>query len=243
MSNDITTCVSAILMNLDPDEASDNENNEPGDELTLQDVVNSMWNRMHPGITRDELSRQVCLERAIKNSPEFYEARISWRKITFGRKFPIYCRGKINDEYVVYRIYIHAALDNNLSGPHLISIEDHEPFWVHSLTALRKKFFKFEDFVSFERSSFITIHNGVSDLIAVRIKMIRQNILLPTNIIPSRVYTSRTHYYMYTNHTVEKVNTHNLSPRSEQQIKRMMFNIKQIYFRDGVEIPSFLQLN
>ena len=73
--------------------------------------------------------------------------------------------------------------------------------------------------------------------------MIRQNIQLPTHIIPSRVYTSNSHYYMYHNHTVEKINTDKLSPRSEQQIKRMMFNIKQIYYRDGVELPSFLQLN
>jgi hypothetical protein len=201
----------------------------------MDGIFQKMWHDKYGPITREELSRQLCANKAIKNDTELYEEYIGWRKITLGDHFEVYCRGKINDVYHVFKINIYAAITNNLSGPHLLSIEGGEPFWVHSLTAMRKKFLNFEDYVSFERSSFLTFE--CLTLTPVRIKMLRQNIDLPTDQIPDKIYTQPDKYYFYSAQDIKKPSTE-LSPRSVNQINRLLFSIKQVYFRDGVELPN-----
>ena len=151
-----------------------------------------------------------------------YEEWLSWRVIDLKDHYPVYCRGLVNGEYVVYRINIFGGVKSNLSGPHYVQIEDNEPFWVHSLTALRKKFLKFEDFVSFERSSFITFE--FNTLTAVRIKMIRQIIKVDLLTPDEMIYITPDKMYTY-NCTTPNPYSKALSPRSEQQIERLIFNI------------------
>lgn len=218
-------------------EISDDDESLDIDTGFVMDVMNRSWDQYYPNISRDRLSREVCLQKAIKNDTQFYNEEIKNHLITFGDDYPVYCRGKINDEYFVYRVVIHAALTNNLSGPHYVSIEDQSPFWVHSLTALRKKFLGFTDFVSFERSSFITWFT-TEDLTPVRLKMIRQNIKVKMDILPTLIFTSPSHSYSYSNNHIHRQNSNTLSPRSQLQIKRMLFNIKQIHHRDGVYLPK-----
>lgn len=242
ISNDTTSYDSKILIN--PNHNQDEIHEE---ELEFEDpdyvqwLLDKMWTDKYGDITRDELSRQLCLQKAIKNDPDFYSENVEYLKITLGESYPVYCRGKINDTYHVFRIYIFAALTNNLSGPHFVSVENNEPFWVHSLTALRKRFLQFEDFVSFERSSFITFE--AAELTPVRLKMLRYNICIPTTEKPCRVYTAPNTYYEFNHSNHQKETSTELSPRSSMQIQRMIFNIKQIYHRDHVSIPSFLNLN
>lgn len=207
----------------------------------IDGVFIKMWHQKYGEITREELSRQLCLNKAIKNDTDLFESWISWRVITLGDHYEVYCRGKINDEYVVYKINIYAAVTNNLSGPHLISIENGERFWVHSLTAMRKKFLNFEDFVSFERSSFVTFE--CNTLVPIRIKMLRQIIQIPIHEIPEKIYTQPGKFYFYSAQEAKKASTE-LSLRSVNQINRLLFSIKQVYFRDGVDIPEkFTSLN
>jgi hypothetical protein len=206
------------------------------DDNIVNDIFMRMWSKQYGEITRDQLSRRLCTSKAIKNDPNYYTENISWMTLNMGKAFPVYCRGKINEQYEVFRIYIHAAVTNNLSGPHFISIEEGEPFWVHSLTAMRKKFFHFEDFVSFERSSFLTFHH-TGELIPMRVKMLRQNIQVPTNTFPDRVYTQPDKFYFYSPQQVRE-HSYELTMRSTQQIERLLFNIRQIYFRDKVQLPE-----
>jgi hypothetical protein len=198
-------------------------------------IFDKMWHDKYGSITRDQLSRQICLEKTIKNDTSLYEENLSWRIIDLKMNYPVYCRGLVNGEYVVYRIHILGGVKPNLSGPHYIQIEDDPPFWVHSLTALRKKFLKFEDFVSFERSSFVTFEFDY--LTAIRLKMIRQilriDLLTPTEMI----YISPEKMYSYNSHCMQPSHK-SLSPRSEHQIERLVFNIKQIYYRDLHILPS-----
>jgi hypothetical protein len=203
-------------------------------------TFNRSWVEQHGNVSRDELSREVVLQRAIKNDPTFYEEYLSWYLIDFGDAFPIYCRGIHNGEYAVIMIKIYAAVCNNLSGPHLVSIENGERFWVHSLTALRKKFLQFEDFVSFERSSFIT-YNTREALVPVRLKMIRQIVKIDTSLIPQIIYTEPSKHYIYQSQPA-KPSLQNLSPRSVLQLQRLLFQIKQVYYRDGIQVPTSLNL-
>jgi hypothetical protein len=204
-------------------------------------VLNNSWTQQHGNITRDALSRDVVLQKAIKNDPTFYEEYLSWYVIDFGDAFPIYCRGIQNNEYAVIMIKIYAAVYNNLSGPHLVSIEGGERFWVHSLTALRKKFLHFEDFVSFERSSFIT-YNTRTALVPVRLKMIRQIVKINTSLVPCIIYTEPSRHYTYHTQPAKPL-LQNLSPRSVLQLQRLLFQIKQVYHRDGIQAPLTLNLN
>lgn len=238
MSNDTmdSDCESLTSHQEKLNESDDDESVDINPQFVM-DVMNRSWDDYYPNISRDKLSREVCLQKAIKNNPQFYDEEIKNHQITFGKDYPIYCRGKINDEYFVYRVEIHAALTNNLSGPHYVSIENNPPFWVHSLTALRKKFLGFNDFVSFERSSFITWFT-TENLTPVRLKMIRQNIKMRMDELPTNIFTSPTHSYNYSNNHIHRTSSNELSPRSELQIKRMLFNIKQIYHRDGVFMPK-----
>jgi hypothetical protein len=206
------------------------------DEEEMNQIFMRLWINKYGNTSRDEMSRQLCISKAIKNDPNYYAENISWMVLSMGKMFPVYCRGKINDHYEVYRIYIHAAVTNNLSGPHYISIEEGEPFWVHSLTAMRKKFFQFEDFVSFERSSFLTFHH-TDQLVPMRIKMLRQNIQLPTTLYPDRVFTQPDKFYFYSPQQSKEYSCE-LTNRSTQQIERLLFNIRQIYFRDKVPLPD-----
>lgn len=210
------------------------------DKSDLQWVLDTMWVQKYGNISRDELSRQICLHKAIKNDTEIYDQHLKDQTIELGYNYEVYCRGKINDRYQVFKINILGAVSNNLSGPHLVSIEDKEPFWVHSLTALRKKFLHFEDFVSFERSSFITYECDV--LRCIRIKMIRQNIIIPEVPQPEIVYNQPQKFYYYTPQHV-KESSHELSARSILQINRMLFQIQQIYYRDDVPLPNNLHFN
>ena len=189
-------------------------------------IFDKMWHDKYGEITRDQLSRKICLEKTIKNDTTMYEDNLSWRVITLKDDYPVYCRGLVNGEYVVYRIHILGGVKPNLSGPHYIQIEDDPPFWVHSLTALRKKFFHFEDFVSFERSSFITFEFDF--LTAVRVKMIRQIIKVNLMVPDEMIYITPNKMYSY-NSQMLKPETKNLSPRSTIQIERLIFNIRQIY--------------
>jgi hypothetical protein len=201
------------------------------------DIFIRMWHQKYGSVTRDELSRNICLEKTIKNDTAQYQTELSWRILDYGVRncYPVYCRGLVNGEYIIYRVYILAAINKGLSGPHLVQIEDDEPFWVHSLTALRKKFLMFEDYVSFERSTFMTFE--FQTLTAIRIKMLRQIILIPTMIPHDKIYITPERSYDYTN-TNTRVETTELSPRSKVQIKRLIFNIQQIFFRDIGSIPS-----
>ena len=234
--NDTMNCDSRTLT--DPNQHLDEIHDE---ELEFEDpdyvqwMLDKMWSDKYGNITRDQLSRQLCLQKAIKNDTDFYSENVEALKITLGEEYPVYCRGKINDVYHVYRVYILGALTNNLSGPHLVSIEDNSPFWVHSLTALRKKFLQFEDFVSFERSSFITFE--AAELTPVRLKMLRYNINISICQTPGKIYTAPDLHYEFNNTHHQKQTSTELSPRSAMQIQRMMFNIKQIYHRDHVPIP------
>lgn len=239
MSYDTMNSDCENLMNHNHERQSESDDDESVniDPAFVMSVMSKMWNDYYPNISRDQLSREICLQKAIKNNPEFYNEEIKNHPITFGSEYPVYCRGKINDDYYVYRIEIHAALTNNLSGPHYVSIEDNSPFWVHSLTALRKKFLGFHDFVSFERSSFLTWFT-TEELTPIRLKMIRQNIKMNLDISPTKIFTSPTHSYSYTNNHIHRtIHNKELSPRSALQIKRMLFNIKQIHHRDGVYLP------
>ncbi len=210
------------------------------DSSDLQWLLDTMWTSKYGDISREDLSRQICLHKAIKNDTEIYEQYLKDQTIELGQNYEIYCRGKINDSYRVYKIHILGAISNNLSGPHFVSIEDEEPFWVHSLTALRKKFLHFEDFVSFERSSFITYE--CDTLRCIRIKMIRQNIVIPQVQPPEIVYNQPHKFYYYTAQPI-KASSHELTVRSILQINRMLFQIQQIYHRDNVPTPSTLQFN
>jgi len=200
------------------------------------DIFLRLWHIKYGDITREELSRQLCKGRAIKNDTDVYEKFIQWRKIDLGDNYEVYCRGKINDVYEVTKIRIYSAISNNLSGPHLVSIEDGTPFWVHSLTALRKKFLQFEDFVSFERSAFITFE--CDTLTPIRIKMLRQNIVIPTEIVPDRVYHDPDRFYYYSPQDIKSEVSGELTQRSKAQINRLLFQVRQIYFRDNVILPD-----
>lgn len=240
-SSDTTSCGSKIL--IDPNQHLDETHDE---ELEFEDpdyvqwLLDKMWYDKYGNITRDELSRELCLQKAIKNDPDFYNANVECLKITLGESYPVYCRGKINDKYHVFKVNIFAALTNNLSGPHYVSIEGKPPLWVHSLTALRKRFLNFDDFVSFERSSFITFEG--EELIPVRLKMLRYNVSINTMLTPSIIFTSPNTYYEFNNSNYQKQTSSELSPRSAMQIQRMMFSIKQIYHRDHVPLPTTLNL-
>ena len=194
-----------------------------------------MWHNKYGEITRDQLSRNICLEKTIKNDTTVYESNLSWREITLKEHFPVYCRGLVNGQYTVYRIYILGGVKPNLSGPHYIQIEDQTPFWVHSLTALRKKFFQFEDFVSFERSSFITFE--FDTFTAIRVKMIRQIIKVEIMVPDEMIYITPQKMYSYNTQTTKQENK-SLSPRSTMQIERLLFNIRQIYYRDKQIMPD-----
>jgi hypothetical protein len=205
-------------------------------------LFDKMWHDKYGAITRDELSRQICLEKTIKNDTAQYETELSWRILDFSCRngYPVYCRGLVEGVYVIYKVNILAAINKGLAGPHYVQIEDDEPFWVHSLTALRKKFLKFEDYVSFERSSFLTFE--FEYLTAVRIKMLRQIIQIPIETPNDRIFISPERCYDYTN-TTTKIQTTELSPRSKLQIKRLIFNIQQIYFRDKGVTPTNTDIN
>jgi hypothetical protein len=201
----------------------------------LEWFFQKMWHDKYGDITRDQLSRKICLEKTIKNDTTSYEDNLSWRVITLKDHFPVYCRGLVKGEYVVHRIHILGGVKPNLSGPHYIQIEDNPPFWVHSLTALRKKFFNYEDFVSFERSSFITFEFDV--LTAIRVKMIRQIIRVDPMTPDEMIFITPNKMYSYNSHLV-KPDIKNLSPRSSGQIERLIFNIRQIYYRDKQQMPT-----
>jgi hypothetical protein len=221
------------------DTQHEDEQSESDDELSLSDdwnwLFDKMWRDKYGDITRDQLSRKICLEKTIKNDTALYDENLSWRVITLKDCYPVYCRGLVNGEYIVHRIHILGGVKPNLSGPHYIQIEDNPPFWVHSLTALRKKFFNFEDFVSFERSSFITFEFEI--LTAVRVKMIRQIIKVDPMIPDEMIFISPDKMYSYNSQLV-KPETKNLSPRSTGQIERLVFNIRQIYYRDLQQMPT-----
>jgi hypothetical protein len=70
-------------------------------------------------------------------------------------------------EYFLIRI--HGALYEPFNGPHLVQIGQDAPFWVHSLTAFRREFFGLTDKLSFERSVFV----GLSDGVVIRLKIAR----------------------------------------------------------------------
>lgn len=198
-------------------------------------IFTKLWHDKYGEITRDQLSRNICLEKTIKNDTAVYESNLSWRTITLKEDYPVYCRGLVNGIYVVYRIHILGGVKPNLSGPHYIQIEDDPPFWVHSLTALRKKFFLFEDFVSFERSSFITFE--FDSLTAIRVKMIRQIIKVDIMVPDEMIYITPQKMYSYNTPNV-KSEAKSLSPRSTMQIERLFFNIRQIYYRDKQVMPD-----
>ena len=213
---------------------------EDTDISIWQWTLDTMWRQKYGDISREDMSRMVCKQKAIKNDPQIYESYLKDTVIELGDNYEIYCRGKINDKYEVFQVRIHGAVSNNLSGPHLVSIEGGESFWVHSLTALRKKFLKFEDFVSFERSSFITYE--CDTLRPIRVKMIRQHIQIPFSDPPEYIYNQPDKYYFYSPQDIKEISTE-LTQRSVCQINRMLFQIKQIYHRDNVQLPNSLHFN
>lgn len=220
------------------DTQSEHSEQDSEENDSLDWLFEKIWRDKYGDVTRDELSRLICAEKSIKNDTQEYEENLSWRVVDFGLNFPVFCRGRLNGEYKVVRIHILAATNHRLSGPHYIQIEDNEPFWVHSLTALRKKFFGFDDFVSFERSAFITCE--FNNFTAIRLKMIRQIIKAPIKE-PDYVYTDVNKAYNYfPNHT--KRNERKLTLRSTSQIQRLIFSIKQIYYRDGITPPNEINL-
>lgn len=70
------------------------------------------------------------------------------------------CRNSQND-FNFYTIRLHSCVRKPLLGPHLVSVIENDieypPFWVQSLTCLKKKFFDSCDTLSFERSAYIQI--------------------------------------------------------------------------------------
>jgi hypothetical protein len=71
--------------------------------------------------------------------------------------------------------------------------------------------------------------------------MIRQNLVIPILNTPDRVYNDPDRFYFYTPQIVRDI-SNKLTQRSVQQINRMLFQIKQIYYRDNVEIPHTLHI-
>jgi len=94
----------------------------------------------------------------------------------FLHDYDILCVGYKNNSKQFYHLKILASSPSSkaLQGPHEIILyaADQTPlqFWVWSLTTLRKKFFEFSDRLSFERSSFLVLHEPQ---ILLRLKCVR----------------------------------------------------------------------
>ena len=100
-------------------------------------------------------------------------------------------------------LIIRAYSTRPFYGPHLVSIfiqknsndtPEMSTIWVHSLTFLRKELFRFQDRLSFERSTFIIPHE---DSGLIRLKSIRGFIEMPqkelvSDIVPASPKKQRT---------------------------------------------------
>lgn len=78
-----------------------------------------------------------------------------------------------------YHIQIIQCMYESFTGPHFVSINGNEPFWVHSLTAFRREFFNFTDKLSFERSVFMCLDNGE----VIRLKIVRSYMQIPVIVV------------------------------------------------------------
>jgi hypothetical protein len=65
-------------------------------------------------------------------------------------------------------VHLHACVHTPFQGPHKVSFPGEEPFWVQSLTALKKNFFGFVDSLSFERCMYLVVEGHLLRLQNIR---------------------------------------------------------------------------
>lgn len=94
--------------------------------------------------------------------------------------YPMMIQGSVDKNVFQISIRIWGCLHTPFHGPHFVSIENSEPFWVQSLTCLKRQFFNFTDRLSFERCIYLI----VSDQIFLRLKNVRCIATLP-QLVPS----------------------------------------------------------
>lgn len=96
-------------------------------------------------------------------------------------------------EKQMIKFRILGCLEKPFLGPHYVSIDNQEPFWVISLTALKRKFFDFVDKLSFERSFLLPM----SESDYIRLKNIRCICTInPAKVLPEtfvKVYVNPYH--------------------------------------------------
>ena len=154
-----------------------------------------------------------------------------------------------NSGYHIMRVKILGCATKPFQGAHYVQIEDTEPFWVHSLTALRKNFLHYKDFVSFERSAFFALnwfgndHAGPSVLL--RLKLIRH--LFDIEVIPidsgTKIYKSPQGFYHYKK-TVKPLRV-KLTERTKSQVDRIlrcMINNLDQEFKDRQITKNYIRL-
>ena len=151
-------------------------------------------------------------------------------KSVFLQDYEILCIGYHNNtkQYARLKILASTSTSKTLQGPHEIIIYNTNQypihFWVWSLTTLRKKFLKFTDRLSFERSAFLILPD--------------QKVLLRLKCIRSIITTLRKHPFQIQKIPIFENLFHSLPPESNLVSMNMNPVIKQ---PQGVCIRAELQ--
>ena len=137
---------------------------------------------------------------------------------------------------LLYNIHSHKPLQ----GIHQVQIyncrEETSTCWVYSLSSLRHKLLKFEDYLSFERSTFILVPEHKC---LVRLKCVRSIVTLPTieakymltqPILGGPEFASST---PNTQHELStKLSSGKITSRTESQFRKHLEQIYTSYVRD-----------
>jgi len=185
------------------------------------------------------LEKYILDEKSKNNDTAFL-----WNDFVYTRGFLTYDQ---NLGYQIFRVKLIGCSSRPFHGAHYIQIEDQEPFWVHSLTALRRHFFKFKDYVSFERSTFYPLHwFGRSDpgpSVLLRLKLIRHLFDIPKIDMENGTKIYRTPDCYYTHKKTSKSVRLNITERTKSQVDRVircLINTLNQEFKDKTLSKAYL---
>lgn len=144
------------------------------------------------------------------------------------------CIGIIEGKRHFTYLRLIARLNQLLEGVHYLQGIAPESRWVHSLTCLRKDILKYEDRLSFERSTFLIYEEGKKLL---RLKSIRSYLLLPVETINEQtpIYVNPTEYYFQTSNI--QFQPRMISQRTLKQLQNYLHILTTAYVRElGIPI-------